>query len=255
MAKNKIVIATVVSIDDPTYTGRIKVRVPGYHDSIPDEALPWCSYGGSNIFSGNADGGGGSLSVARVGQEVRVKFNTDNDDPTSMEWYATSTLDKKLREELKNDYKNAHVLIYDSAIDLSIKFQMSTGLIIYYKGSYIQITPDNNITIHYGEGATGTQIQLSKDRVDIQAHEQINLTTPGTINLEADNIILNSKTSTQLTGDKAGEVNVNGVALMSMLTILAGMIDAKVPITGGIAAQLVNSKKEAILNQHIQLIQ
>lgn len=250
MAKrDNIVIATVVSIDDPTYSGRIKVRVPGFHDNISDEALPWCSFVGSNMFSGN---GGGSISVARVGQQVRVKFNSD--DPTSMEWYATGMLDRKLREELKNDYKNAHVLIYDSAIDLSIKYQTSTGLIIYYKGSYIQITPDNNITLHYGEGATGTQIQLSKDRVDIQAQNQINLTTPGTINLEADNIILNSKSSTQIKGDKAGEANVNGVALMSMLTILAGMIDTKVPVTGGIAAQLINSQKEAILNQHIQLI-
>lgn len=253
MAQNNIVIATVVSIDDPTYSGRIKVRVPGFHDSIVnDDLLPWCSYGGSSVFSGDANGGGGSISVARVGQQVRVKFNSD--DPTSMEWYATGILDKDLREELKNDYKNAHVLLYDSAVDLSIKYQTSTGLIIYYKGSYIQITPDNNITIHYGEGNTGTQIQLSDKRVDIQAQQQINLTTPGTINLEADNIILNSKTSTQLKGDKAGEVNVNGTALMSMLTILASMIDAKIPMSGGVAGQLVNSKKEAILNQHIQLI-
>ena len=41
MAQNNIVIATVVSIDDPTYSGRIKVRVPGFHDSIVnDDLLP-----------------------------------------------------------------------------------------------------------------------------------------------------------------------------------------------------------------------
>ena len=69
MAQNNIVIATVVSIDDPTYSGRIKVRVPGFHDSIVnDDLLPWCSYGGSSVFSGDANGGGGSISVARVGQ-------------------------------------------------------------------------------------------------------------------------------------------------------------------------------------------
>jgi len=114
--------------------------------------------------------------------------------------------------------------------------------------------PDNTITIHYGMGSTGTQIQLSKGRVDIQANEQINLTTPGTINLEADNIILNSKSSTQLKGDTAGEAAINGSALMSLLTMIAGSIDAKIPATPGLASSTVNSMKEAILNQHIQYI-
>ena len=62
---DSIILGTVESIDDPTYSGRIKVRVPGLHDNISTEELPWCSYGGSSVFSGN---GGGSLSVARVGQ-------------------------------------------------------------------------------------------------------------------------------------------------------------------------------------------
>ena len=246
---DSIILGTVESIDDPTYSGRIKVRVPGLHDNITTEELPWCSYGGSPIFSGN---GGGSLSVARVGQQVRVQFKSG--EKTSMEWIANNQLDPDLINEIKDDYENAHVLLYDSAVDLSIKYQTGTGLTIYYQGSFIQIMPDNTITIHYGLGATGTQIQLSKDRVDIQANNQINLTTPGTINLEADNIILNSKSSTQLKGDAPGEAAINGSALMTLLTLMAGVIDAKIPAGPGMTAATVNSMKEAILNQHIQLI-
>lgn len=246
---DSIILGTVESIDDPTYSGRIKVRVPGLHDNISTEQLPWCSYGGSPVFSGN---GGGSLSVARVGQQVRVQFKSG--EKTSMEWIANNQLDPDLINEIKDDYENAQVLLYDSAVDLSIKFQTGTGLTLYYQGSYIQLMPDNTITIHYGMGSTGTQIQLSKGRVDIQANEQINLTTPGTINLEADNIILNSKSSTQLKGDTAGEAAINGSALMSLLTMIAGSIDAKIPATPGLASSTVNSMKEAILNQHIQYI-
>ena len=246
---DSIILGTVESIDDPTYSGRIKVRVPGLHDNIPTEQLPWCTFGGSPFFSGN---GGGSLSVARVGQQVRVQFKSG--EKTSMEWMANNQVDPDLINEIKDDYENAQVLIYDSAVDLSIKFQTGTGLIIYYQGSFIQIMPDNTITIHYGLGATGTQIQLSKGRVDIQANEQINLTTPGTINLEADNIILNSKSSTQLKGDTAGEAAINGSALITLLTLIAGVVDSKVPQGPGLTAQTVNSLKEAVLNQHIQYI-
>lgn len=246
---DSIILGTVESIDDPTYSGRIKVRVPGLHDNITTEELPWCTYGGSPFFSGN---GGGSLSVARVGQQVRVQFKSG--EKTSMEWLANNQLDPDLINEIKDDYENAQVLLYDSAVDLSIKFQTGTGLTLYYQGSFIQIMPDNTITIHYGLGATGTQIQLSDGRVDIQANQQINLTTPGTINLEADNIILNSKSSTQLKGEAAGEAAINGAALMSLLTIIAGVVDSKIPAGPGITAQTVNSFKNAILNKHIQYI-
>ena len=246
---DSIILGTVESIDDPTYSGRIKVRVPGLHDNISTEELPWCSYGGSPIFSGN---GGGSLSVARVGQQVRVQFKSG--EKTSMEWIANNQLDPDLINEIKDDYENAHVLLYDSAVDLSIKFQTGTGLTIYYQGSFIQIMPDNTITIHYGLGATGTQIQLSKDRVDIQGNAQINLTTPGTINLEADNIILNGKSSVQIKGDTAGEAAINGTAIMTLLTMIAGVIHSKVPAGPGLTASTVNSMKEAVLNQHIQYI-
>jgi len=35
--KSDIVIGVVESIDDPTCSGRIKVRIDGYYDNIPTE--------------------------------------------------------------------------------------------------------------------------------------------------------------------------------------------------------------------------
>lgn len=247
--QDSVILGTVESIDDPTYSGRIKVRVPGMHDNIPTEQLPWCTYGGSSVFSGN---GGGSLSIARVGQQVRVQFKSNS--ITSMEWYANGRLDPDLINEIKSDYEGTHVLLYDSAADLSIKYQPGTGITVYYIGSFLQIAPDGNITLHYGKGASGTQIQLSNGRCDIQASSEINLTTPGTINLEADNIIMNAKTTTQIKGNSPGESAVNASKLMSALTMIASAVDAKVPQTGGMTQQYLTSMKEGIMNQQIQYI-
>ena len=171
-----------------------------------------------------------------------------------MEWYGISTLDKNLINEIKSDYAGSQVLLYDSSNDLSIKYQNGTGLVLYYKGSYIQITPDNTITIHYGKGATGTQIQLSDGRVDIQAQNQINITSGKSINLEADTITLDAKSALQLRGDKSGETAVNGIQLITALLTLANQIDQKVPQTAGQATSYINAIKEGLLNQQIQLI-
>lgn len=244
--KDAIIIGTVMAVNDPTFTGRIKVKVPGYNDNIPTEKLPWCSYGGATVFSGN---GGGNISIPRVGQLVRVQFKSG--EATSMEWTAINALDPDLINELKNDYQGSQVLLYDSGSDLSVKYQPTTGFIIYYKGSFVQFAPDNSITIHYGEGATGTQIQLSDERVDIQSGGEINLTTTGKINLEADSITLNAKSGVNIAGSVAGECAVNGAKLMTALLMLAENADLKAPQTAGQSTGYINAMKEGLLNQAI----
>jgi hypothetical protein len=130
--QNKILTGIVESIDDPTFAGRIKVRVEGYHDNMSTEELPWCTFGGSNVFSG---GGGGSISIPRVGSTVRVSFRDNNS--TSMEWSCNNLVDKDLINEIRSDYAGTTVLMYDSRQDLSIKFQPGSGLLLYFKGSHI----------------------------------------------------------------------------------------------------------------------
>lgn len=238
---------TVVSNDDPTYSGRIKVRIRGLNDNIDVNHLPWCTYGGANMFSG---GGGGSISVPKVGARVRVRFNQD--DVNAMEWYGTNDIDMSLREELADDYDGSHVLLYDSNSDLSIMYKNNSGLRLYYKGSYIQITPDNTITIQHG--SNNSVIQLSDGQVDIQAQNAINITSAKDVKISANNIELAAKSAIHMSGIEAGECPANANALTDCLTLLAAVLDAKLPATPGIAENIVNTSSSLIKNTTIQHI-
>ena len=64
-----------------------------------------------------------------------------------MEWYSFNSIDYQLSRELASDYLDSHTLLYDYNEDLTVKYQKSSGLVLYYKGSYIQLQPDNTITV------------------------------------------------------------------------------------------------------------
>lgn len=245
---NKVKTGIVESIDDPTCSGRIKVRVKGLHDNIDTNSLPWCNYSGSGMFSGS---GGGQISIPRVGSRVRVKFSAD--DVNAMEWYGTNTIDRQLAEELAEDYGGSQVLLYDSEYDLSVKFQPNSGLAFYYKGSYIQITPDNNITLHYGpDETTGVQIQLSNGKVYIQAPEQINITSGNEVNIEGKVITLNADSAVRIKGSTPNNCAVNGIQLMTLLETIAANIDSKIGASKiGVCQSLVTGSKQKVLNQNI----
>ncbi|MBO6272000.1 hypothetical protein J6O48_04390 [bacterium] len=57
---NKVKLGIVESNEDPTYTGRLKVRIPGLNDNIETANLPWCNYAGSASSSGQ-------LAIPKVG--------------------------------------------------------------------------------------------------------------------------------------------------------------------------------------------
>jgi hypothetical protein len=237
-----VVTGEVVSVEDPTYSGRIKVKIPGINENVEVEKLPWCTYGGSAFFSGD---GGGSISIPRVGTKVRVRFKKG--DANSMEWYATNRIDRAMAEELAQDYEGSHAILYDSASDLSILYTNTTGLRLYYKKSFIQISPDNNITIHYGNESSGVQIQLSDGKIDIQAPQQINITSDSTVNIEANSVVVKGKNNVQIKGDTPGEVAVNGKALYRLLMTMAAQCDLKIPSSHTIS-DTVTATYQALLN-------
>ena len=243
----KVKTGTVESIDDPTYSGRIKVRVKGLHDNIPTESLPWCNYAGSNSFSGS---GGGSISIPRVGQKVRVRFAQD--DVNSMEWYGTNTIDRQLSLELASDYEGSQFLLYDSEYDLSVRFQPNSGMVMYYQGSYVQISPDNTITIRYRDETSGVQIQLTDGKVFIQGKDQINITSGNEVNIEGKIITLNGESSVRIKGDTQNTCAVNASQLITLLQTMAQIIDTKLGSSpAGTCSALVSGSKEKIMNQNI----
>lgn len=71
----KIAIGTIVANDDPNCLGRCKINIKGITDNIDTNHLPWATFGGGQIYSAN---GGGSISVPKVGTQVRVKFKDNN---------------------------------------------------------------------------------------------------------------------------------------------------------------------------------
>ena len=187
-------------------------------------------------------------------QKVRVRFAQD--DVNAMEWYGTNSIDRKLSEEIASDYEGSQVLLYDSEYDLSIKFQPGSGLAFYYKGSYMQMTPDNTITIHYGpDETTGVQIQLTDGKVYIQAPQQINITSGNEVNIEGKIITLNGTSAVRIKGTTPNTCAVNATQLMTLLQTMATNIDTKLGQSkSGICAATVSGSKEKIMNQHILYI-
>mgnify|MGYP001069224739 CR=1 FL=1 len=66
---------TVVSDADPLQVGRVKVRVHGFYDDVPDDAIPWALY--SDPFMGG-QGALGGVFVPDVGSDVWVFFENGN---------------------------------------------------------------------------------------------------------------------------------------------------------------------------------
>lgn len=83
-------------------------------------------------------------------------------------------------------------------------------MVLTYKGSYLQITPDNTITLHYGpDETTGVQIQLTDGKVYIQAPEQINISSGNEVNIEAKTITLNGENAVRIKGSTPNTCAVN----------------------------------------------
>ena len=77
----------VVDNNDPEKAGRVRVRVAGLHDNLPDNHLPWA-------INGNASGRGPSSNAAQVRiphKGSRVKVNFQQGDPTNGEMFPNGT--------------------------------------------------------------------------------------------------------------------------------------------------------------------
>ena len=244
--RGKVQTGIVESVDDPTYSGRIKVRVYGLHDNINTENLPWCNYAGSTVYN--------QISIPKVGDHVRVKFAQD--DVNSMEWYSFNSIDYQLSRELASDYLDSHTLLYDYNEDLTVKYQKSSGLVLYYKGSYIQLQPDNTITVQLGpDQSSGVQIQLTDGKIYMSAPQQINIVSGNELNLSAKSITFDSLEGLRLAGDTPNTCAVNGVELITLLQMLAQIIDMKLGFSSaGIATAVVDGAKEKLLNQKMSYI-
>lgn len=236
-------LGIVINNVDPDFAGRCKVKVFSLMDDIPDEYIPWFVPMTGSIFSNS---GAGNISIPKIGTLVRVTFS--GSDIYSGEYTAIQNIDSELIEEIKNDYQGTHVLLYDSSQEILVIFQPNSGFKIYYRESYIQITPDNMITLQHSNNQS--VIQLIGDKITISSESQIDVAAK-TVNINAEIAnVEGSQFTTIGEGDKAYHA-INGEQLMSLIGILAKNIDAKTPASPGMNSSLVSSMKPGILNSKV----
>lgn len=223
-------IGRVIYNQDPDFSGRCKVRVFGLMDdeeTMPDAVIPWFAPVSGTVFSGNSEDGMGcgNISIPKVGALVRVRFA--NGDLLSGEYCAIQNIDPNLINYIKDDYLGTHVICYDSEKDLAILFQPSSGLKIYYQGSFIQITPDSMITIAHDSASS--VIQLKDDEITITANSKISITGANQVDLNASNVNINGGNVN--VGDGANQPAVLGNELVKVLRNLSSQIALKYPQT------------------------
>ena len=240
-------IGVVINNQDPLFQGRAKIRVFRLMDDIEDEDLPWAVPINSIRMAGN---GAGSLSVPKLGIIVRVQFN--NGDIHSPEYTHIQNIDTQLIEEIKEDYDGTHVLLYDPDEELNVIYQKERGFQIFYRESFIQIHPDSMITIQHANQES--LIQLEGENCNIATKNKVNISAGSTVDINADEVIASG---TQTTKIGPGPYNHSLLAepMWALIQTLATAIDAKMPVTPGVNAGLVQSAKQSATSKNVLISQ
>ena len=209
---HKTFLGEVMEVEDPLFKGRIKVKVFGKFDDIPVEDMPW-SHPGMNSTGGSVTGGG-FFSVPKVGSIVSIKFDQGN--IYHPEYFCNQEISDEVKAEIEGSYANAHVLVYDTITDGSLKvfFTEEKGLMLDFKESQINIKPDKSIIIQNASG-DGILEMLDDGTMNITQANMINITTDADINVVCQNLIVDHAASVEL-GAGATEHLVLGEKMMAL---------------------------------------
>jgi hypothetical protein len=236
-------IGVVINSNDPTFSGRAQIKIFGLHDNIKNEHLPWAAPINSNIFAGD---GFGSLSIPKIGQFVRVQFN--NGDQYAPEYTAIQNVDSELIKRIKDDYQGTHVLLYDPVENLNIIYQKASGIQIFYRESFFQITPDAMITLQTPN--MDSQIQMDSDTTRIVTKNEVEVVAAAKANVTADEVVVNGSQTTKV-GPGPFYHAVAGEPLIALLMTMASALDNKLPITPGVNVGLCEAAKQSILSTNV----
>jgi len=236
-------IAVVTNNQDPLFSGRCQVRPFRLLDEIDSKLLPWAVPVNSTIFAGD---GAGSLSVPKIGQIVRVQFN--NGDVYAPEYTTIQNIDTQLIQEIQEDYDGTHVLLYDPDEELNIIYQRNRGMEIYYRESFIQISPDSMITIQHANQES--LIQLEGDKLNIVTKNEVNVSAAAKVDVTADEVRVAGNQTTKV-GPGPYNHAVMAEILFPLLSTLATAIDAKMPATPGVNVGLVEQAKSAATSTNV----
>jgi hypothetical protein len=236
-------LGVITNNQDPLFSGRCQIRVFKLMDLIETNNLPWAIPINSTIFGGN---GAGSLSIPKLGHIVRVQFN--NGDIYAPEYSTIQNIDTQLIEEIKNDYDGTHVILYDPDEELNVIYQRNRGFQIFYRESFIQISPDSMITIQHAN--QDSLIQLEGDKMNIVTKNEINISAGAKVEIIADETICAGNQTTKI-GIGPYSHGVLGETLVALLSTLATAIDAKLPATPGVNKGIVEAAKQSLLSTNV----
>ena len=212
-------LGVIMNNIDPTFSGRCQIRVYRLMDNLDAKDLPWAVPINSTIFAGD---GAGSLSVPKIGQIVRIQFN--NGDIYSPEYTTIQNIDTDLIQRIKDDYDGTHVLLYDPDEELTVIYQRNSGMQMFYRGSFIQISPDSMITIEHANQES--LIQLDGDKLNIVTKNEVNVSAAAKVSINADEVIASGNQATKL-GPGPYNHAVLAEVLFPLLQTMATALDAK----------------------------
>jgi hypothetical protein len=236
-------LGEVVDVADPLKIGRAKVKVFGKFDEIPDEDIPWAYPGNNN--TGGSDSGGGFFSVPKVGTIVSIRF--DNGNIYHPEYFYNQKISTEVKAEIENSYDNAHIIVYDTVTSGAVKifFTEAKGLMLDYQQTQINIKNDKSVLIQTASGDSKVEI-LDDGTMNITQKNDINITTNKTVNVKAEDVIINHANTIEL-GAGATEKVILGNTFMDKVfnthTHLAlGVIPTSPPVVPMTSAALSQEK-------------
>jgi len=245
MDLSKDFIGRVVFNEDPTFSGRCKINVFGLFEEFSTEQIPWFTPQSSTMFS--SEHGGGSLSVPKIGTIVRVRFPFG--DLYSGEYSNIQTIDPALIDEIKSDYQNTHVVLYDSEKELLVIYQPMTGYKMYLAGSMIIIDADGSIRLHHRNNSNVIEVNDSDVNIIASGGGAVNISSGATVNLTAETVNVNANSIAL--GENATAKAVNGDKLIEVLQTMSEVIDTKDPQE---PSPLTGKTFEEILSNNVTLI-
>lgn len=245
-------LGVVEKVDTDKANGRCKIRIFGItghydkaKDKIPTDNLPW-AYPKLHNQPSSAKGSG-TFSMPKKDTKLRVTF--ENGDHMHPRYQFLEEIDPDVISEAQNDPENFHSLFWDSDAKIKMYFTSGSGFIIDFNGSYFNIKKDNSIVINHKESES--TIELKGDTMTLVANKEIDVTATNTVTVNGKKVHINGE-DTYL-GHNPNFSAVMGEICFKAISILAGAIDKKYPVTPGVNAALIQALKEPMLSKTVKV--
>lgn len=231
---------------DPERIGRCRVwssRI--YAPDFPTEDIPW-AFPRYPVFFGG-DGKAGSVSIPKKGSVVKLTF--ENDDPQSPEYHHMMGLADDVRNFLGEEYDGVHIWGMDSDEDFKLYFTPKTGFHIYYGDSFVNIAPDNAITVHHA--GSQSLIEMRGGVITTNADSEINTTAGSRIHDVSQECWYDGKVTK--VGHNPNYSAVLAEPLKTLLSVMAAAIDMKLPSTPNVVKSNVDKMAKTFMSNTVKV--